>query len=141
VGVTAGRGGTGTTGALVGALLDGVADVLAGGWVVADSTGLVVVVTGLGVVLGVRVTVGRAGLTVADSSRGAEVRGVAARRGWATVAGWAVGWWLGLGTGAGLGGAGALVGVFSSAGSSPGNGSTALDRTGPPARLTVISPP
>jgi hypothetical protein len=112
------------------------------GGVVVDSTGLVVEVRGSGVfeVAGLAGTGFAFGGTRVDSSRADEPRVMGAvRRGSASVTNSAVGAWLGVGAGVGLGRTGGLSSAAGS--SSPGRGSTALERTGPPARLTLISPP
>ncbi len=113
------------------------------GDVVVDSTGLLVVAVGVGLRLAVGffVAVGlAAGAEVirVDSRRGTRSRG-AVCRGSASVTNSAVGVWLGVGAGVGLGRPGALASA--AGGSSPGSGSTALERTGPPARLTLMRPP
>jgi len=109
---------------------------------VVDSTGRVVAGVALGVgfvVVGfvgvVRLVAGRAveEVTLADSSRAAEV----ARRGSASATNTGLADGVGVGTGVGLG----FLSSALSAGSSPGSGSTALDGTGPPTRLTQIRPP
>jgi hypothetical protein len=137
---TGGAGAAGVEGPVTGG--DDETGVLTG--VVIDSVGLLVVTTGAGVVGFLVGLVFGTGLVVTrvDSIRGAVVRGALVRRGSASATNNAVGAWLGVGAGVGLGLAGALSSPsLSLCGSSPGNGSTALDRTGPPARLTLIRPP
>ena len=111
------------------------------GGVVVDSVGLVVVMVGVGIVGFLSVLGLTAGVVMAiraDSSRGARSPGAVVRRGRASAMNNAVGVWLGAGAGVGLG---CEPGLSSSVlGASPGSGSTALDRTGPPARLTLIKP-
>jgi hypothetical protein len=114
------------------------------GGVVVDSVGRVVVTFGVGVAeaLLVALGVGREVIFV-DSSRGAIARGGGAvvRRGKASVTKSAFVWVVGVGVGTGVGGGGG-AGFGSLGGSArPGSGSTALERTGPPARLTLIRPP
>src|SRR4051794_35979904 len=105
---------------------------------VVDSTGRVVAGVALGVgfvVVGFVGVVGLAaeGVTFADSRRPAEV----ARCGSASATNTGLADGAGVGTGVGLG----FLSSASPAGSSPGSGSTALDGTGPPTRLTKIRPP
>jgi hypothetical protein len=142
--VAGGAGGTGMVGGSGAGAEDeppsvGVDGLVVGG-VVVDSVGLLVDGFGVGFFVGLGFAAGRE-VTFVDSSRGSGARGaVAFRRGSDSVTKSAlvrsVGAGVGTGVGAGWGGA---FGSF--AGSSPGSGSTALDRTGPPARLTLIKPP
>jgi hypothetical protein len=136
----AGGFGAGAAGVVVVGVVPGVLVVgLVVGAVVVDSTGLVVVALGVGVFDGLAFTPAFFDGALVDSSRG-EVRVTAAvRRGSASVTNSAVGVWLGVGAGVGLARGGALSSF--SAGSRPGSGRTALERTGPPARLTLIRPP
>ncbi len=138
-------GGAGATvGTLVGALVGVVVLPVAGAdgdpepvGAVVDSTGWLVVVLGFGVLAGVDAGFGA---TFVDSIRGAEVRlaGVV-RRGSASDTNNDFDDWLGRGDGSGLGRAGVRLSLSSV--SKPGSGSTALELTGPPARLTLIRPP
>jgi hypothetical protein len=141
-----GAGGTLTGGFGAGAELSPppVLGVVVGG-VVVDSVGRVVVGFGAGVfeVLLLAFGVGRE-LVLVDSSRGAVTLGALGAvvcRGRASVTKSAfvrlVG--VGVGTGAGTGCTGCF-GVFGGS-ARPGSGRTALERTGPPARLTLIRPP
>jgi hypothetical protein len=136
-------GGTGATVGGTGALVGGavvVPDVgadepLDGAGVVVDSTGWLVVALGVGFLVGVAFAAGFF-VAVVDSTR-VDVRRVV-RRGSASVTNTDLTDGLALGRGVGRGGAG---GTGFGSRSSPGSGSTALDRTGPPARLTAIRPP
>jgi hypothetical protein len=130
-----GTGGTGA-GAEVVVPVAGVDELADGVGVVVDSTGWVVVALGVGFLVGVALTVGFF-VTVADSTRDDVACRVEARRGSASVTNSDLTGALGLGEG--LGRAEGRLSFGSR--SSPGNGRTALDRTGPPARLTAISPP
>jgi hypothetical protein len=135
-------GGTGATVGGTGATVGGAvvvpvvgADVPVDGvGVVVDSTGWVVVAVGFGVLAGVALVVGFL-VTVVDSIRDDAACLVAVRRGSASVTNndFTDGVGDGLGRGDGLLGFGSR--------SRPGSGRTALDRTGPPARLTAIRPP
>jgi hypothetical protein len=132
-------GGTGaTTGVVAGAV---VAGGVVAGVVVADSTGWVVETLGLGFFEGVGLGVTDFDGTRVDSSRaaGATVAVAVRRGGSASVTSNDLGEWLALGPGIGLGRAGGLSSLSSL--SRPGRGRTALERTGPPARLTLIRPP
>jgi hypothetical protein len=128
-------GGTGgTVGGVVVVPVVGVDELADGAGVVVDSTGWLVVALGVGVFVGVALAVGFL-VTVVDSTRDDEVCRVAVRRGSASVTNNDLTDGLGLG----LGGTGGLLSFGSR--SRPGSGRTALDRTGPPARLTAIRPP
>jgi hypothetical protein len=136
-------GGTGAGAELSPPPLPGVLGVVVGG-VVVDSVGRVVV--GVGVFDGLLLAFGvaREGATFVDSSRGATARGfggAVVRRGRASVTRSAFVRVVGVGVGTGVGaGCGGCLGSFGGS-ARPGSGRTALERTGPPARLTLIRPP
>ncbi|NMO50298.1 hypothetical protein HH310_03705 [Actinoplanes sp. TBRC 11911] len=142
-------GGAGGTGFGTGAELSpppspGVVGSVVGG-VLVDSVGRVVLGFGDGVFDGLLLALG-AGREVilVDSSRGASARGTGGfvpRRGRPSVTSSALVWLVGVGVGTGVGsGCGGCFGSFGGS-ARPGSGSTALERTGPPARLTLIRPP
>jgi hypothetical protein len=108
---------------------------------VVDSSGWVVETLGLGVFEVAGLVAGDFDGTRVDSSRAAGARGTALvrRGGNASVTKSDFGERLALGSGIALGRAGGLSSSFSL--SRPGRGRTALERTGPPARLTLIRPP
>jgi hypothetical protein len=115
------------------------------GGVVVDSVGRLMVTFGVGVfeALLLALGVGREVIFV-DSRRGGVARGggTVVRCGKASVTKSAFVWVVGVGVGTGVGAGGGGAGFGSLGGSArPGSGNTALERTGPPARLTLISPP
>jgi hypothetical protein len=132
-------GGTGATVGGTGALVGGAVVVpvvgvdvpVDGVGVVVDSTGWVVVAVGVGDLVGVAFVLGFL-VTVVDSIRDDAACLVAVRRGRASVTNNDF-------TGDGLGRGDGVLDFGSR--SRPGSGRTALDRTGPPARLTAIRPP
>ncbi|TWG25875.1 hypothetical protein FHX34_101848 [Actinoplanes teichomyceticus] len=117
------------------------------GWVVVDSVGLVALTDGLAVlaagvgrllprVLAGSLVADGVGVAVADRCR----TGSRFARVTDSITGRRLGALDGLASGAGLG-RGGTGSVLASLSSTPGSGSTALDLTGPPARLTLTSPP